>query len=204
MWYAFYPSAVTTDADFTQQMGALTRAIGDRGKRRVSEAVPPAPTHPARAPEPAAAAAAAAAPAPVPVPSVASGATTSSFAELSAFFREERERAEAREARLEAKLEQLMEEARPQIQTAKDAISDERLDALQARMQTLREGQLLTDTQVYAAEDATADCIGAMLSPGTTIAHPAVDKVHKMISLCQRMKADGAFARQLCRGLGIE
>ena len=32
LWYAFFPAAVDTDERFMQQMDAMTRDIGDRGK----------------------------------------------------------------------------------------------------------------------------------------------------------------------------
>jgi type IV secretory pathway VirB10-like protein len=223
LWYAFYPSAVATDTDFTQQMGTLARAIGDRGKRpSLSEAVPP--MHPAQELAPAPASAPAPAPAPTAAPAAAPAAapsaapmtparhgnspvassttTTGSFAELTAFFSKERERAEAREAKLEAKLEQLLKDAQPPM--AKDAVSDERLGALQVRLHELHEAKLLTDPELYKAEDAFADCIDALLSSTTTIAHPAVDRVLKMIGLSERMKTDASLARQLKRKLGVE
>ena len=39
--YAFFESAVPTNEKFMQQMDALTREVGDRGKAKVSEGVPP-------------------------------------------------------------------------------------------------------------------------------------------------------------------
>ena len=115
--------------------------------------------------------------------------------EMEAKLERQAQSARETEARMEAKLEQLMQEVRPQ--TAKEAIADDSLDVLQSRLQTLHEAQLLTDEELYAVEDAIADCIDAI--PTMPAAHPAVEKVAKMISLCERMKADGAFARQLRR-----
>lgn len=68
MYYHFFPAAVDTDEKFMQQMDALTREIGDRGRGqpRVSEAVPPA-----RAPAALRAPAPAPGPAPAPAPAVA-------------------------------------------------------------------------------------------------------------------------------------
>jgi hypothetical protein len=65
MWYAFHEDAVATDETFKQQMDALTREIGRRGKEATSEGIPPLL---APAPAPAPGPAPAPAPAPVPVP----------------------------------------------------------------------------------------------------------------------------------------
>ena len=43
-WYPFHREAVETDAGFLQQIDAVAREIGDRGKPKVvSEGVPPTP-----------------------------------------------------------------------------------------------------------------------------------------------------------------
>jgi hypothetical protein len=54
MYYAFFKSAVPTDEKFMQQMDALVREIGDRGKTngKVSEGVPPRAPAPAFEPTP--------------------------------------------------------------------------------------------------------------------------------------------------------
>ena len=75
MYYRFFPSAVGTDAAFVEQMDAVAREIGDRGKAKaLSEAVPPATMRasaPAAAPAPALARAPARAPAPAPASTLA-------------------------------------------------------------------------------------------------------------------------------------
>jgi DNA-binding transcriptional MerR regulator len=224
--YPFYASAISTDLDFMKQIDALTRELGQRGKRPLPEAVPPV------------------APAPAPALTTTSTSTASaptaatshssqqpkpetmrsgsglvdahrgvSLMEVSEFVKiqlqehakvrhemeskmeRQLELARETEARMEAKLEQLMHQVRPQM--AKDAISDVGLDALQSRLQGLHDAKLLTDEEVYLVEDAIADCIDAI--PTMLAAHPAVEKVAKMISLCEHMKTDDAFARQLRR-----
>ena len=71
LYFPFHAEAVATDEMFMQQMDALTREIGDRGKVKtkptaeVSEGVPPAP---APTPTPA--------PAPAPAPTPASTSTS--------------------------------------------------------------------------------------------------------------------------------
>ena len=69
LYYTFHGAEVDDDAAFEKQMDAVAREIGDRGKHRLQEAVPPARTA-ARAsgPRPAAAAPA---PAPTPAPAPA-------------------------------------------------------------------------------------------------------------------------------------
>lgn len=82
-------------------------------------------------------------------------------------------------------------------QRACDAVSDEGLDALQARVQALYEAKLLTDDELGAIEDTIADCIEMLAMAAAN--EPPVAKVAKMVALSAKMKADAAFARQLRR-----
>ena len=77
LYYAFFHKAVLTDEKFMQQMDALIREIGDRGKIKVSEGVPPKASAPApvKAPAPAPAKAPAPAPAFEPTPEPAPAPT---------------------------------------------------------------------------------------------------------------------------------
>ena len=49
MWYPFWDADQDNDTAFERRLDAVVREIGDRGKLRMSEAVPPEPT-PAPAP----------------------------------------------------------------------------------------------------------------------------------------------------------
>ena len=73
------------------------------------------------------------------------GVAAGSFAELSAFFREE----------MELKLEQLRKELAPT--EAAEAITAEQLAAFQARIEALHTAQLLSDDELYALEDLIGD-----------------------------------------------
>ena len=100
------------------------------------------------------------------------------------------------------KMEQQREEMQQQldaarVRTASEVISEGQLTALQSRLQALHGAQLLTEDELYNAEDQVADCIELM--PATAATVPAVDNVLKMITLSERIPADGAFARQLRR-----
>lgn len=91
LYYKFFAAAVDTEQKFTQQMDALTREIGDRGKtttvsaaRRVSEGVPPFSL--ALEPAPAPAPASVPAPAPAPTPSLLASTTSSTASALEQTF----------------------------------------------------------------------------------------------------------------------
>ena len=108
-------------------------------------------------------------------------------------------REEAVEAKLQAEVQKAREEAR---ETARpklphEAISEEQLAALQARLQALHDAQLLTDEERDVIEDTVADCIEAMET--AVVSAPELDQVRKMIVLSEKISADAAFARQLRR-----
>lgn len=43
LWYPFYPSAIATEADFEKNIDNLLREVGDRGKPKLKEGIPPDP-----------------------------------------------------------------------------------------------------------------------------------------------------------------
>ena len=88
LWYPFHPAAVETDAAFMQQVDAVCRDLGERGKPKarsasshVSEGVPPAPTAAAtQSLEPSPALASVLAPrTPAPAPTATTAAVHGSF-----------------------------------------------------------------------------------------------------------------------------
>ena len=216
LWFPFFSTAVDTDEKFEKQLDALTREIGGRGMPRrtsaaalggLSEAIPPAP-----APAPAPARASALAPAPVPAPttprsdftpsmqqSPVPSAAGVSLAELSGLLEMIQQQADRTDAKMEQQrqeMQQQLRDAKPQ--SASDAISEEQLDALQARLQRLHaESELLTEEELGSLEDTIADCI-EVLETGDVRDH-AVDQTLRMVLLSERMKADGSLARQLKR-----
>ena len=215
MYYCFFVAAVDTDEKFMQQMDALTREIGDRGKAttmaaaRVSEGVPPRAA-PTPTPEPAFS------------PSMSSSAPTvgggASFAELTAFLREHREEAKAERASMEAKMEQQREglEAKLQAHDAKIAeltapapvaISEDELMALQGRIGSLHVAKLLSDEELYSLEDLVADYVDLQASVAQVITEQMIlsstfataGKLHRLARLSTSMTGDAAFARQAKR-----
>ena len=141
-----------------------------------------------------------------------------SFTELSAFM--ERQQAllleQQKEARLEmetkiAEAKADMDQLRSEM-TARDrqAIADEQLSALQARLGALHTAKLLTDEQLFAAEDLCADFVelqatvpGGVLTQSmihsTAVQSGSAAKLHKLVVLSATMACDAAFARQLGR-----
>ena len=104
------------------------------------------------------------------------------------------EKAELREE-FEAKLENL---------TPKEAISAERLTALEARLEALHAAQLLTDEELFSLEDCLADYIEVKASCGvltteTMQTNAAAAKLLKLIVLSEGLGKDAAFARQARR-----
>ena len=132
-------------------------------------------------------------------PASQSPVTAGSFAELSAFFREE----------MELKLEQLRKELAPT-----EAITAEQLAAFQARLEALHTAQLLSDDELYALEDLIGDFCDlresvapqvltlemARATPGDSFA--VVGKLRKLAAAAETFTADAALARQLRRRLG--
>ena len=131
--------------------------------------------------------------------SQSAGVAAGSFAELSAFFREE----------MELKLEQLRKELTPT-----EAITAEQLAAFQARIGALHTAQLLSDDELYALEDLIGDFCDlresvapqvlslemARATPGHSFA--VVGKLRKLAAAAETFTADAALARQLRRRLG--
>ena len=233
LYYRFYGKDLVDESVFESQMDMLTREIGDRGKPQLPEAVPPVATPrlrtpvPIRTPAPAPIQAPAPAPAPAPTalvtasapapaplatpersftPSVwsASAATpmTTQHQVVDALPLMERMLQEARIEKLamRAEIDKLRSEMTPKLQHP----SDEQLATLQARLESIHEGKLLTDEEFFALEDCCADF--AELEPaelqvgvatGETI--ELVAKMRKLVCVSEKVATDAAFARQARR-----
>ena len=143
-----------------------------------------------------------------------------SFAEFAAVLKEQREEAKAERAAMESKLERQAQQAKAdraemeakierqrqemerklreaQPKTAVEALPDEALQRLQARLLSLHDAQLITEEELCVLEDAIADCAEVMLAMPAS--HAAVERVLRMVALGETMKADESFARQLRR-----
>ena len=127
------------------------------------------------------------------------------------FMREERAHMETRmkeqleetelraEARRQREMRELEAKLRPQ-----EAVSAERLSALQARLEAVHAAQLLSDDALHALEDCVADYLDLVASIGVVTtgmasAHSAASKLMKLAVLSERMTSDAAFARQCQR-----
>jgi septal ring factor EnvC (AmiA/AmiB activator) len=137
-----------------------------------------------------------------------------SFDDVIRFMREERQHMEAKmeqqqqelkheRAAMEAKLkkqcleiEQLREQAKPEL--ARDTISEQQLQALQARLEALHEARLLTEEELDSLEDTIVDCIEVLPTAFAT-GNAAVEKVLKMVLVSEKVASDRTLARQLKR-----
>lgn len=143
------------------------------------------------------------------------GKISSSFADVAAFFREERAYMEAKfeQQRQETnqqwkEYEQKVEQQRQQIeqlqaklatrpQLAVEAIEEEQLAAFQLRLQSMHEAKWLNDEELLSLEDMIVDCIEVM--PTADVSMTAVEKVAKILLLESKIASDSTLARQLRR-----
>jgi hypothetical protein len=130
-------------------------------------------------------------------------------------LREERETMERQRQEVEAKLEKQRHESAQQMvdkvekmreeMSPAEAISEQRLAALQARLQALHVAKLLSDDEAYALEDIVADylelktSIAGVVTLDAIVANESASKLLKLIGLSEGMAADSAFARQARR-----
>jgi hypothetical protein len=100
-------------------------------------------------------------------------------------LREERETAERQRQEMEAKAERDRAELQAKLDVQRDdKLREERVVALQARLDAMHAAKLLADAELYAVEDIVAD---------------GGDQVAALLELSGRMVGDGAFSRQLRR-----
>ena len=131
----------------------------------------------------------------------------------------EREMMEAKIERLQAKMDQQRDEAETQRREEAEAkleqmrtaatpveeISEQRLAALQVRLEALHEAKLLTDDEVYALEDTVADFVELQGSTAGVVtleaaqASEVATRLLKLAALSEGVAADGMFARQARR-----
>ena len=119
-----------------------------------------------------------------------------------------REEMEAKAAMLQQEMQAQMEAKVKEIEqklTPTEAISEQRLAALQVRIEALHANKLLSDDELYALEDMVADfvefeasLVGVVVLDGMRRNENAT-KLLTLISLSERITADSAFARQARR-----
>lgn len=223
LWYGFYGLTVTDEGKFNAKIEELCREISKKATlnfktaAKAVEAVSPKPTaapappalgpaddatRQARGARAARAANLAPAPASAPAPApnlaqIAAGVSSSSmsFAEVAAFFREER-------LYLEQKMEQQRRSMEAQWHNAEPQplISDAQLEALQERLQTLHRNKLLDQDFVWGIEDTIADCIEVL--PKADVTEHSLQQTQRMVLLSEKIPADEMLARQLARKFG--
>ena len=105
-------------------------------------------------------------------------------------------RKQASEAKAEMEVQRLendklrTEAAATRVEAVAARLRDQQLIALQARLEALSAGKLLTDDELFAVEDVIAD---------SSVEASGDDQVAMLLALSARMASDSAFARQLRR-----
>ena len=143
-------------------------------------------------------------------PQALAAGTTGSLAELATFMEkqqlmmkeqqqmllEQQKEAKQEVEQLEAKIEKLM--------APQEAVSDQQVEAVTARLQAVHAAQLLSDDELFAVEDAIADFLEVkaacgVVTPMIVNTQDAAGKVHKLVVLSGGMADDAMFARQVRR-----
>ena len=151
--------------------------------------------------------------------------TTGSLAELATFMekqqlmmkeqqqllleqqKEAKEEVERAKQEMDAKLEAKIEEQRQRMQelmAPQEAVSDQQVEAVTARLQAVHAAQLLSDDELFAVEDGIADFLEVkaacgVVTPMIVNTQDAAGKVHKLVVLSRGMVDDAMFARQVRR-----
>ena len=102
---------------------------------------------------------------------------------------------------MEAKLEE-----QRQLMVPQEAISDQQIAAVLARVQAAHATQLLSDDELSSLEDVLADliaekagCNGEVVTMHDVLTNAMLGKAHKLIALSQGLAKDETFVRQLRR-----
>jgi len=136
--------------------------------------------------------------------------------EMDAKMEQQRIETEARLDAKDTKMEQMRLETQAKIEqelaalkAPAQAITDEQLAALQARIEGLHATKLLADDELFALEDLLADYVeltvtvaDGVITKDMIYAMPTVavaSKVDNLVSLSAAMAGDAAFARQARR-----
>ena len=104
-------------------------------------------------------------------------------------------KARAEKDELRQEMEKRLHDTKPRRAT--EAITEGRLEALQARLQTLHEAKLLSEDDLSRLEDTIADCIEVL--PTADAHERSVERTVRMSQLSDKMAVDASLARQLRR-----
>ena len=142
------------------------------------------------------------------------GGPAGSLVEINAFLKEIRHDANQERDLLEAKMETQRKEMEAKIAELTpappaEAISEEQLATLQARLEGLHAAKLLGDEELFALEDLVGDYVELTASvPDRVITRYMIyslstvavaSKLDKLVILSEAMAGDAAFARQARR-----
>jgi hypothetical protein len=112
-----------------------------------------------------------------------------------------REEMKAERAEMKAEKEELRQELTPAV-----VVTDDQVQALEARLEALHAAQLISDDELFVLEDCIADFLEAKatfnleaVTAEVASAHLAVGKVHKLVVLSEGVRRDPMLARQLRR-----
>ena len=114
-------------------------------------------------------------------------------AELEAKLEKQQAMMEMQQAEMEQLKAELIERRIREELTPKpprEAVSEQQLSALQARLESVHKAKLLTDDEFFALEDLCAD-----FGESTVLAA----KMQRLAGLSEQMQGDAAFARQARR-----
>eukprot|EP01043_Picozoa_sp_COSAG02_P063722 COSAG02_NODE_9112_length_2326_cov_1.163000_1_plen_287_part_10 len=228
LYYAFFD--VADETDFQIAMNGMVREIGERGSaQHVSEAVPPEAARrvkaPAPAPAPTPAPATASAPrshnvAPVSAPALAPAAAYTPSMQMSAaasppaepgalterlltMLETQQVKHQEREDSLRSEMDAKIKSLRTEISCTapQEAVTQEQIVALQARLETLRVSKLLSEADLDAVEDTCADYLELRATMGAITlealhASEVVRTLITVVALSDGIEVDRAFARQ--------
>ena len=107
------------------------------------------------------------------------------------------------QAAIETRIQVAVFVAKEQLAAPQEAISDEQLSVLQARLEAVHASKLLSDDEFFLLEDLVADFV-ELQSLGTITKEmlgtfEAAAKLHKIVILSEKMASDAGFARQIRR-----
>lgn len=231
LYFEFHPAAVETDELFEKQMALVERDLGSRGKAkgrsvgRMSEGVPPRVAARSLEPSPALAPAHASTTSsapdrsgftttmPMSSPVLTEQRSTNDASMVQVLLEQQRlmhDREDMMQAKMEAKMEQMeakMETMRKEMvpAPAAEAISEEQIAALQARVEVVHAAKLLSSDELHSIEDTVADYLElkALMRDVVTLdmihTNETASKLLKLVSLSEAVASDGMFARQARR-----
>ncbi len=126
--------------------------------------------------------------------------------EMEARTEQLRQEAKEEKAELLQDMQKQMDKLRKAMKPAPptEAISEQQLVALQARIEATHAAKLLSDDELYLLEDLVADYLEIKTAVGivtldTLHASESVAKLLKLVGLSEGMVVDSAFARQVRR-----